>query len=387
MLTRRHFLRAAGALPLLVAVPPPAKAGPDFRRVLLLVELKGGNDGLNTLIPHADPLYARLRPGLAVAGDSVLALDERLGLHPSLAPLMPAWAAGDLAVVAGLGYPQPNRSHFRSIEIWDTAADAGEELAEGWIARLFAAYDRPDDLVADGIVVDNNPLPVTGRGMRGIVLRDAAEFVAQADTGAARVGATGNPALDHILAVQRDIDAAARRLGTRMRNAPAPQVEYDDGLFGRQLDLATSILLSRTPVAVIKVAQFGFDTHANQAREQRRQLAELARGLAAFRANMIAAGLWDEVTVMTYSEFGRRVAENGSGGTDHGTAAPHFVLGGRVRGGLHGRQPRLDDLENGDLRFAVDFRSLYGAVARDWWGLDHAPVTGGRIAPLSGLLI
>jgi uncharacterized protein (DUF1501 family) len=102
---------------------------------------------------------------------------------------------------------------------------------------------------------------------------------------------------------------------------------------------------------------------------------------------MIAAGLWDEVTVMTYSEFGRRVAENGSGGTDHGTAAPHFVLGGRVRGGLHGRQPRLDDLENGDLRFAVDFRSLYGAVARDWWGLDHAPVTGGRIAPLSGLLI
>jgi uncharacterized protein (DUF1501 family) len=343
-------------------------------RTLLLVELKGGNDGLNTLVPYADARYREVRPALGVARERVLQLDEKVGLNPKLEPLMESWKAGDLAIVQGVGYPSPNRSHFRSIEIWDTASAASQTLSEGWIAQAFRGATLPQGAGVDCIVADTNALPATGPSLRTIVMQDAENFLRQARAlkeGEA-AGASRNPSLRHLMAVRHEINAAARGLSDRLGKASAPAQPYPqgDGPFSRELDLATRILSVRVPVVAIKLGLGGFDTHANQVQQHERLLGSLAQGLAALRRNLVAAGLWNEVLVMTYSEFGRRVRENASGGTDHGTAAPLFVMGGGIRGGLHGAQPSLSDLDDGDLRHAVDFREVFATAARGCWGVS-----------------
>jgi uncharacterized protein (DUF1501 family) len=349
-------------------------------RILLLVELKGGNDGLNTVIPYADPLYRELRPDLGVARERVLQLDEHVGLHPKLEPLMDAWKARDFAIVQGVGYPDPNRSHFRSIEIWDTASSSSQLLTEGWVARALEHATLPKGAGVDCIVIDTNALPVMGPDLRTIVMQDEATFLSQAQAMTAGVPADdqGNPALRHLLAVRRQIYEGAATLRDKLQAAPAPaRSAAGIGAFGKRLDLATRIITGGVPVLAVKIALPGFDTHADQAPTHEALLTVLARGLATFRHNMVAAGRWDDVVVLTYSEFGRRVRQNASAGTDHGAAAPHFVMGGKVRGGLHGRSPSLADLEDGDLRHTVDFRDVYSAIAQGCWG---QPASFGRRA-------
>jgi uncharacterized protein (DUF1501 family) len=343
-------------------------------RILLLIELKGGNDGLNTLVPYADPRYRELRGGIGVARERILPLDEKVGLHNKLEPLLESWKAGDFAILQGVGYPYPNRSHFRSIEIWDTASAASQTLSEGWIAQAFQSISLPQGAAVDAIVADTNALPMTGPALRTIVMQDAENFLRQAGamTETAGVSDDGNPALRHLLGVRREINAAAAGLRDRLRAAPAPTYAYsqDNGL-GRQLDLATRLLAAKAPVVAIKLALGGFDTHANQAPAHERLLGILGAGLATLRKNLIAAGLWNDVVVMTYSEFGRRVRQNASGGTDHGAAAPQFVLGGGVKGGLYGAYPSLTDLQDGDLKYGIDFRSVFATLARGCWGLQR----------------
>jgi uncharacterized protein (DUF1501 family) len=343
-------------------------------RILLLVELKGGNDGLNTLVPYADPKYHELRPGIGVARERTLQLDEKVGLHEKLEPLMDSWKAGDLAIVQGVGYPYPNRSHFRSIEIWDTASASNQTLSEGWIAQAFEGASLPKGAGVDSIVVDTNALPSTGRSLRTIVMQDAENFLRQAEAmkDASGMKDGGNPALRHLLAVRQEVNAAAKGLSDKLRAAPAPAHAYaQDLLLGRQFDLATRVLTARVPVVAIKTALGGFDTHANQVQAHERLLAFLASALATLRKNLIAANLWNEVVVMTYSEFGRRAHQNASAGTDHGTAAPLFVMGGGVKGGLHSAHPSLTDLQDGDLKHTVDFRSVFATAAQGCWGLQR----------------
>ena len=343
-------------------------------RILLLVELKGGNDGLNTLVPYADAKYRELRPAIGVPRERVIQLDEKVGLHEKLQPLMESWKAGDLAIVQGVGYPYPNRSHFRSIEIWDTASASNQTLSEGWIARSFQGVSLPKGAGVDCIVADTNALPSTGPELRTIVMQDAENFLRQAQNlkDAQGMGDGGNPALRHLLAVRHEINAAAAGLRDKLRAAAAPAEAYgQEFLLGRQLDVATRVITSEVPVVAIKVALGGFDTHANQAPTQERLLAYLASSLATLRHNLIAAGRWNDVVVMTYSEFGRRARQNASGGTDHGTAAPQFVMGGAVKGGLHGAYPSLLDLQDGDLKHTVDFRSIFATVAQGCWGLQR----------------
>jgi len=340
-------------------------------RVLLLVELKGGNDGLNTLVPYADPIYRDLRAGIGVPRERVVQLDERVGLHEKLAPLMDSWKAGDLAILQGVGYPYPNRSHFRSLEIWDTASASSQTLSEGWVAQAFNGTPIAKGIGVDCVVADTNALPSTGPSLRTIVMQDAENFLRQADAigAASGVGDGGNPALRHLLAVRHEINAAAAGLSERLRAAPAPVEAYEqEFLLGRQLDLATRLMTAKVPVVAIKVALGGFDTHANQAPTHERLLAFLATNLATLRKNLIGAGLWNDVVVMTYSEFGRRAKQNASAGTDHGTSAPHFVMGGAVKGGLHGVYPSLSDLQDGDLRHTVDFRNVFATLAQGCWG-------------------
>ena len=372
---RRDFLLGAGALSVVLAGRSAAaqqQARPN--RVLLLVELKGGNDGLNTLVPYADPHYHSLRSGIGLARERTLQLDERVGLHDKLEPLMESWKAKDLAILQGVGYPNPNRSHFRSIEIWDTASASSQTLSEGWVARAFEGVQIPKGAGVDGIVADTNSLPMMGPNLRTIVMQDAENFLRQAQAMKDKGGMSdgGNPALRHLLAVRHEVNGAAAGLRDKLHDGPSPAFAYaQDNGFGRPLDLATRLLMARVPVVAIKVALGGFDTHANQVPTHERLLGVLAGGLATLRKNLIAANLWNDVVVMTYSEFGRRAKQNASGGTDHGTAGPQFVMGGKVKGGLHGVYPSLGDLQDGDLRHTVDFRSAYATIAKGCWGLQR----------------
>jgi len=368
---RRDFLKLTGLTPLVLAVPEVGAqaTGVHWERVLVLVELRGGNDGLNTVVPYRDEQYYRLRPQLAVPRQSVLQLSEQLGFNPALEPLMPLWQARELAIVLGVGYTNPNRSHFRSIEIWDTASNSDEVLQEGWIARLFAKQKPPASFAADGIALGLDPGPLSGAKIRTITMRQPHQFLARASRVQPTTVNTANAALAHILAVQHELSRAATLLQDKLGSRPDQDTSFPATPIGRQLQVVATLLASRTPVAVLKVSHGSFDTHSNQRNTHDRLLQELAEALVVFRQTMMAANLWQQVLVMTYAEFGRRVAENGSAGTDHGTAAPHFLLGGKVRGGMHGQQPALTDLVEGDLRHVVDYRSLYMTVARRWWGI------------------
>src|SRR5258706_10479790 len=378
---RRDFLQSLGLLPLAgIGIDVAfADARPGYDNLLILIELKGGNDGRNSVVPYADAGYCSARPKIAVARDQVLQLLPQTGLHPSLAPLMPLWDAGELALIQGVGYPQPNLSHFRSIEIWDTASASDQFLAAGWLARTFAAAPTPRDFAADGVVIGAQDLgPLAGEGARTIALSSPGEFLRRARL-AGDGGESSNRALGHLLRVEDEIGAAAQRLVPQSVLA----TNFPQSAFGNSIRSACQVLAATGNVAALRVTLNGFDTHANQQPMQARLLKELVDGLVALRAGLVELGRWRSTVVMTYAEFGRRVHENGSQGTDHGTANAHFALGGRIRGGLYGEPPRLARLDgNGNLPFSIDFRSLYATVLERWWGVPAKGVLGERFATL-----
>lgn len=386
---RRNFLKLLGTAlfwPLYPQLLTAADAKSDRSdRILILLELKGGNDGLNTVVPYSDTAYHKLRPGLAIQRDQVLQLSETLGFNPGLEALMNAWQQKELAIINGVGYPQPNRSHFRSIEIWETGSSSSEYLQTGWLARLLSGGAIAASAVADGAAIGGDAGPLAGGGLNVVVMRNAERYFRQARRVEEVKATTVNPALKYLLAVQNDLHRSARVLSRKMNAAAPLKTEFPKTPIGRNLTTAARLIASDTGIPVIHVSHGGFDTHANQRANHDRLLRQLAEATAAFRLAMQETGRWNRVLVITYSEFGRRPAENNSRGTDHGTAAPHFILGGKVKGGIYGKQPSLKHLENQDLKFNIDYRRLYTTIARNWWGLNNEFLKGGPYAPIDCL--
>ncbi len=373
---RRTFLKLASAAPFAgVHGIARAAAAPEARKLLVLVELRGGNDGLNTVIPYDDPEYARLRPRLGVARDQVVQLTPRTGLHPSLEKLHAIWDAKELAIVQGVGYPQPNLSHFRSIEIWDTASKSDEYLDAGWLARAFALSPSPSTFAADGVVVGPGAMgPLAGGSVRAIALTNPEQFLRNTRL-AKGGGESSNPALAHILRVERDVLLSAERLHAGRKFT----TEFPAGAFGNAANTAAQLAANEAGIAVVRLSLGSFDTHANQLGTHANLLRQLGDGLAALREALVEADRWRSTVIATYAEFGRRPRENQSGGTDHGTSSAHFVMGGAVKGGLYGAPPALDRLDgNGNLPFAVDFRSYYATLLERWWDIDPRRVLGGN---------
>ena len=384
---RRNFLKLAAATPL-VALPAglatnvvwaTAPAGANYRNLVVLVELKGGNDGLNTVIPYANATYYALRPKLAIPRDQVLTLTDSVGLHPALAPLLPLWKNNELAVLQGVGYPGPNLSHFRSIEIWDTGSSSEQYLQDGWLTRAFSAAPIPQNFVADGVIIGSPDLgPLAGGGTRAIALTNTEQFLRQARL-ATPEGQSRNKALQHILKVEADIMQAAAHLSANRIFA----TDFPATGFGAAMRTAAQIIANQAGVAVVRVTLTGFDTHSGQSGTQARLLAELANGIVALKSALDELGKWNDTLVLTYAEFGRRPKENLSNGTDHGTSSVHFALGGHVAGGMYGEQPSLDRLSgDGNPGFAIDFRSVYATVLDKWWGVPSFGPLGGRFAPV-----
>ncbi len=414
-MNRRNWLRllgaSAAALPMLSTPAWAAGAMAGGNHCLILIELEGGNDGLNTLIPFRDDNYHRARPTLALSGSDVLGLNSESGLHPSLGGLAKAWERGDLRLIEGVGYPDPNRSHFRSIEIWNAGLGAQSNDTQGWISRLMNGADGVQALDTDGIRLGGEMGPLRGPG-RFTGLEEIEGFFEQTDAlrAAGVLGeyddattgntmnaggmaglmdtsnrahavrpAGGNAALDHVLSVHSNALGTADLLERKIRASAQRDFNMPDSLLGLQLTVALQLLDAGVTTPVFKVSHGGFDTHANQEEEHAFLLLELDEALAGFERAARDMGLWDQVTLMTYSEFGRRFYENGSAGTDHGTAAPVILAGGAVRGGLGGQRPSLEarDLVDRDMVHTTDFRSVYAGLARDLWGLDPTRAVGG----------
>ncbi|MDP6508307.1 MAG: DUF1501 domain-containing protein [Chloroflexota bacterium] len=344
---------------------------------LVLIQLIGGNDGLATVVPYSDPAYADLRPEIADPLDSLVTLTDEHALHPAMAPLRGLWDEAALAIVQGVGYPNPNRSHFRSIEIWDTAQPDRIDDA-GWLGRYLDHVNPGSALYA--INVGDTAAAVTRRTRQPVpsvpdldtfsfnvpdVPLDAAAQLAAIERIYAEAG-TVTPQEEFL----RGVAATAMQAASDLRTMGAgfeSAAEYPSGAFGDSLRLVAQLIAGGSGTRVFTTTLGGFDTHSGQQPQHTRLLETLAVGIVALMNDLRDHRVAEDVVIATYSEFGRRPRQNGSDGTDHGTAAPLFVIGESVRGGMYGATPSLTDLDaEGDLRFTTDFRSVYATLLDRW---------------------
>jgi uncharacterized protein (DUF1501 family) len=388
MHTRRDFLRSASLLALAPTVPgflaraARAAAPERDRRVLVVVQMDGGNDGLNTVVPFADDNYATLRPNLKVAANRLHKVNDQVGLHPSLGEFAKLLQAGQLAVVPGVGYPNPNRSHFQSMAVWHTARfDPDEQNGLGWLGRALDAGPRP---AAGALLVGTEAPPVALRGRRSVAaaLNRPEDFALSADLDPRALAGAAGPDDDLAAFVRRstlDAYATAGRLAAAA--APAGDAAYPAGGLAERLKLVARLLKADFGTRIFYTIQSGYDTHASQQFTHANLLTELASSVKAFLADLAAAKLAERVTVLCFSEFGRTVKENASGGTDHGTAGPVFLAGPNVKAGLVGTMPSLTDLVAGEPKMTTDFRAIYAGVLDHWLGLPAEATLAGRFTP------
>jgi uncharacterized protein (DUF1501 family) len=354
------------------AVPRSAGvAGAVNQRILLLVELHGGNDGINTVIPINQPAYKALRPGLAIDRAQALDIDRGFALHPALKPIAEIYDRGELAIVNAVGYPKPNRSHFRSIEIWEQATSSDQYGSEGWVTHALRDHPvwskRSGD--ADALAIGQGNIgPLAGNDLRLVTMRDPRQFLAQSERlRALPANAAPTAALAHVVRTQNEAVAAADAVRRKQTGRDRFTRAFPGDQFNRALATTADLIADGVDVPVWKVQLPGFDTHADQLGRHQRLMNQLAQGLSGFRKSMIDLGRWNDVLVVTYSEFGRRAAENLSRGTDHGAAAPLFAMGGSVEGGFKGTPPDLEKLVEGDIDATIDFRQIYAGIVADWW--------------------
>jgi len=374
--------------------------------ILVVLQLAGGNDGLNTVIPYAMDEYHRARPTIGIPADKTLRLDDTFGLHPSLAGLRDLYDQGHLGLIQGVGYPNPNRSHFRSTDIWQTASDADKVLRRGWLGKYFDACCQGADFsegAAAGIAMGNqSPLAFAGdtprghtvvagggnnkrRGPATMTMEGGFEETSEGSSVEA-IGGMATPEDPSAFLHRTALDARVNTGQVRAATAKfSPSTSFPATQLGRELEFISRMIAGSLPARVYYASQGGYDTHNQQAGTHDNLLRDLDGALAAFVAEMKAQKNLDRVLIMTFSEFGRRVAENGNAGTDHGAAAPCFVLGGDVRAGLHGRFPGLAKLERGDLVHTVDFRSVYATVLQQWLQTPPEPILGRKFPRLDFL--
>ncbi len=392
--TRRAFLKTSTLLALAPTIPGflarTARAARTERdgRVLVVIQLDGGNDGINTVVPFADDGYARHRKVLRLTKDRLVKVNDQVGLHPSLADAGKLLESGRLAIVPGVSYPNPNRSHFRSMAIWHSARlDPEEHGGFGWLGRALDQDRLPAGATA-ATLIGSGPPPVALRGRRAVAaaLEKPEDFTLSAGADPRPVIPTTEPADDLTAFVRRsmlDAYATADRLAA-ITGAPDTGARYPGSSLANRLQLIARLLKIGFGARVYYTLQSGYDTHAAQLPKHGQLLFELAGALKAFLDDLAASKLADRVAVLMFSEFGRTVRENGSAGTDHGTSGPVFLAGASVKAGMVGTMPSLIDLDptHGDLRVGVDFRHVYATVLEDWLGLPAQAALGGTFARL-----
>lgn len=400
--TRREFLATGlgivgigGGAPLfLVRTALAGPAEPSTGTVLVVLQLSGGNDGLSTVVPLESDEYRRLRRATRIDAKDALKISDLAGLHPNLTGFRDLLDDGQLAIVQSVGYPNPNLSHFHSMDIWHTADMRGRRAATGWLGRAadLLGGAEPDPLLTVAMGGGPAPLAVEGERHRGLCFQQPGNFRFHSIRGDRRregafeslqlatSAAANNAQLQFVARTaiaanessQRVRDLAQQHLG-RTRYPATP--------LGKSLQTTAALIAGGLPTRVYYVSHGGFDTHAGQRGRHDRLMQQLSEAMTAFQQDLAAQGNADRVLTFAFSEFGRRAAENGSGGTDHGAAGPMFLFGPRAKAGLHGPPPNLADLDRGNLKFAIDFRSVYAAVLKRHLGVEARSVLGEEFAP------
>jgi uncharacterized protein (DUF1501 family) len=370
--------------------------------ILILIQLAGGNDGLNAVVPYSNDFYYQARPTLGIKPTDVIKLSDTIGLNPVMTGFKSLYDAGQLAIVNGVGYPNPNRSHFRSTEIWQTGSDENRYLTDGWIGRYFDNACQGCDPTVGINIGDRLPQAFSSHNPTGISMQNPASYRfmgaglhddeetayrsmnGESPTGAGGSAAAsgdsvsmlsgtitlnnGQSALDFLERTSMDAQVSSDKIqaiASKVKNI----ANYPGGGLANNLKLIARLIAGGLPTRVFYVSQGGYDTHTNQRGAQDARLKELADATKAFTDDLTAMGEFQRVTMMTFSEFGRRLTENGSRGTDHGAAAPMFIVSGnKLKSGLVGNHPSLDpkDLLDGDIQFGTDFRSVYASLLQDW---------------------
>lgn len=372
-------------------------------KILVVVQLAGGNDGLNMAIPYADDAYHRARPSLAIDSKDVLKLNNYVGLHPNLKGLKGLYDNGQMCVVQGVGYPNPNRSHFRATDIWESAAPNQEVETSGWLGRYFdntcpgcdphvgvaigsqiplamqgervlpLSFERPESYRYNGRDIDDY--------LKLNKAEQAADVQGPASGKLANKKAAVEPAitpaseLDFLHRTAMDAQISSNDI-LRLSKTYRPGADYPRTEFGNSLRTVASLIAGNLPTRVYYVSLGGFDTHAGERGRHDTLMTQLSDGVSAFWADLKAQRNDDRVMMMTFSEFGRRVQQNASGGTDHGAAAPMMVFGKNLQTGLAGRYPSLTDLDQGDLKYNTDFRSVYATLLQNWLDTPSKPILG-----------
>lgn len=375
--------RSAHAMMRPIGSMTSSQAGVPEDRVLVVVQLGGGNDGLNTVVPYGNDEYYRRRPSLGIKAPGqeggALRIDgvDGVGLHPNMTGLKELMDDGVASIVQGVGYPNPNRSHFASMDIWHTAETSGKGF--GWIGKYFDNTCNGTPEPQAGMAIGNQvPLAMNGSIQSPISFESADAFrwagqdlhssLREPYDNITREGRTpgtaGGSQMDFLMRTSLDAQLASDRI--RAAVAKQTLVQYPGNRLAQQLKIVSAMIRDEMPTRVYYVSLGGFDTHANQSFQHASLMTQLSQSLNAFYKDMKAQGNSKRVLTMVFSEFGRRVSQNASGGTDHGTAAPMYFVGDMLRPGLLGQHPSLRDLDNGDLKFQVDFRSVYTSVLQDW---------------------
>ena len=400
--TRRDFLAHSTLLGFGATVPsflgrsalaaaPADKAGAKDT-ILVVVQLTGGNDGLNTVIPFKDETYRKIRPTLAIPKDQVKKIADDLGLHPAMGELAKLYTDdAAVCIVQGVGYPNPNQSHFRSMDIWQAASTA-ETLKDGWLGK--AIKTRPVPAFHLSGSNESSPLALAGATIRVPSVSSLEDFKLKtaASSGAddhaqkgvitavADSSAGNNGLLDFVSRTQMNTYASSEKLAQLGKNYQ-PKVPYPTTPLANKLKLAAQLIDGGIGARIFYVSIDGFDTHAGQggsAGHHATLLQQVSDSISAFYRDLAGRGHKDRLAIMTFSEFGRRAHENGSKGTDHGSGAPMFLVGGAVKAGVVGEHPSLTKLEDGNLIHSTDFRRVYAAVLEKWLGVDPMPILGGE---------
>jgi len=396
MFNRRQFLKSSSLVALTPTVPAflaqtarAAEAEKD-ERILVVIQLSGGNDGLNTVVPFEDDAYGRNRKALRLPTDRLHKIADGIGLHPSMQGTAKLFEDKRLSIVQGVGYPNPNRSHDVSMAIWQTARfDREEHTGFGWIGRALDALPVPKRNAPSSVLIGNGATPVALRGRKNIssAFNSIEDMLADMDlrpaTSTGESVTAGERDLSSFIS-QTTVDAysTADLLTEIVQQKKRTSVSYPSSKLSGQLKLISQLIQADLGTRVYYAMQSGYDTHSVQLNQHGRLLRTLSQGLTAFLDDLAEAGLEDRVLVLCFSEFGRQVKENASSGTDHGTAGPVFLAGTSVNGGLYGQHPDLNALTNNAPNHTTDFRSVYASVLREWLQVE-SPQSPDRFEPLN----
>jgi uncharacterized protein (DUF1501 family) len=364
-------------------------------RCLVLVNLNGGNDGLNCIVPHGNPQYYQLRPSLAIPANDVLAIDANLGFNPKMQSLKALYDKGMVAIVQGVGYPNADHSHFRSSEIWQTGVPERYEHT-GWLGRYLDEAALPESNLFKGVAVSQvlpealvatrTDIPtISNVGQYGLIAnREAFSREAYSQESRDRRLPFNSPYLAHVMEIEDHAQRTSEEL-PRLISGYKTQAAYPSTPIGRSLALVAQIIGSNLGTKVLYVSHGSFDTHVSQSATQNNLLGQFSDAISAFYSDLAAHGNDRRVLTMTFSEFGRRIEENGARGTDHGEASPLFLIGGGVKGGVYGKLPDLAGTNMGNLAYTTDFRSVYATVLERWLGRPSTTVLGGSFEKIAAL--